>query len=58
MGKYKENAKYHVVSMRISNEEKLVLEEMMRDSRTTISGLLRQAIQLYAPQMALNAEQG
>ena len=30
MGKCKENTKYNVVSMRISDEEMLVLEEMTR----------------------------
>ena len=55
MGKCKQSAKYNVVSMRISNKEKLVLEEMMRQSSTTISGLLRQAIQLYTPQLMTKA---
>lgn len=48
MGKYKENAKYNVVSMRVSEEEKLALEELMRKSRMTISGLMREAIQFYS----------
>jgi predicted DNA-binding protein len=49
MGKYKENPKYNVVSMRISDEEKLVLEEMTRQSSKSISRLMREAIQLYSP---------
>jgi len=52
MGKYKEHAKYHVVSLRVSNEEKLVLEEMTRDSNKSISRLMREAIELYTPQLA------
>ena len=51
MGKYKKQPKYNVVSMRVSNEEKLALEEMMLRSRKSISGLMREAIQLYTPQL-------
>ncbi len=51
MGKYKDKAKYNVVSMRISDEEKRVLEELMRHSSMTISRLMREAIQLYSPQL-------
>jgi predicted DNA-binding protein len=57
MGKYKENAKYNVVSMRVSEEEKLALEELMRKSSKTISGLMREAIQLYTPQLVTGVEQ-
>jgi len=49
MGKSKENPKYNVVSMRISDEEKLALEEMIRRSSKSISGLMREAILLYSP---------
>ena len=49
VAKYKEQPKYNVISMRVSDEEKLVLEEMMRRSNKSISILLREAIQLYNP---------
>jgi hypothetical protein len=58
MGKYKVNAKYNVVCMRVSEEEKLALEELMRKNSLTISGLMREAIQLYTPQMVSRVEQG
>jgi hypothetical protein len=58
MGKYKENAKYNVVCMRVSEEEKLALEELMRKSRMTISGLMREAIELYTPQLVKKVEPG
>jgi predicted DNA-binding protein len=48
MGRYIEKPKYNVVSMRISDEEKLALEEMMRHSSKNISRLMREAIQLYS----------
>ena len=57
MGKYKDNAKYNVVSMRVSEEEKLVLEELMRKNSMTVSGLMREAIQLYTPHLTRKTEQ-
>jgi hypothetical protein len=50
MGKYKENPKYTVLSLRISEEEKLALEKITRRSRKTISSLMREAMQLYCPE--------
>lgn len=49
MGNFKEKPKYNVISMRVSDEEKLALEELMRRSRKSISRLLREAIQQYTP---------
>jgi predicted transcriptional regulator len=48
-GKYKENPKYNVVSMRISDEEMLTLEEMTRLSKKSKSRLMREAIMMYKP---------
>ena len=53
MSKYKENAKYHVVSMRVSDTEKRALEEMTRTSKKSISRLMREAIQLYTPELKI-----
>ena len=47
MGKYKQHAKYNVVSMRISDEEKTSLEELTRQSSKSISMLMREAILFY-----------
>ena len=49
MGKYKDKPKYNVVSIRVSDEEKLVLEEMMQRSNKSISNLMREALKLYNP---------
>jgi predicted DNA-binding protein len=56
MGKYKINPKYHVVSMRVSNEEKLALEELTRQSSKSVSKLMREAIQLYTPHITSRSE--
>jgi predicted DNA-binding protein len=50
MGKYKESPKYSVVSLRVSEEEKLALEEITKRSSKTISCLMREAMQLYHPE--------
>ncbi len=47
MGKYKQHPKYNVVLIRVTNEEKELLEEMTRRDRTTITNLMREAISIY-----------
>ena len=54
MSNYKKHPKYNVVSMRISDEEKLVLEEMTRHSSKSISRLMREAMQQYSQYPAAN----
>ena len=49
MGNYKNNPKYNVVSIRVNDEEKLALEEMMRRRNNSISNLMREALLLYSP---------
>jgi hypothetical protein len=58
MGKYKENRKYHVVSIRISDAEKKLLEEMIRRDRTNLSCLMREAVFLYASIMNISFTRG
>lgn len=49
MSNYKAHPKYNVVSMRISDEEKMALEELTRQSSKSISKLMREAISQYSP---------
>lgn len=58
MGKYKECPKYNVVSMRVTDEEKSALEEMMRHSNKSISRLMREAISIYTSFMDVSATRG
>jgi predicted transcriptional regulator len=51
MGKYKEHPKYNVVSIRVSDEEKALLDEMTRRDRTNITNLMREAIRSYIPHL-------
>ena len=52
MAKYKEHPKYNVVSIRVSDEEKALLDEMTRRDHTTITTLMRQAIRNYLPNLS------
>jgi hypothetical protein len=49
MGKYKEHPKYNVLSIRVTDEEKALFEEMKRTTRKNISMLIREAMHLYSP---------
>ncbi|MBK5275961.1 MAG: ribbon-helix-helix protein, CopG family [Desulfuromonadales bacterium] len=47
MAKYKECPKYNVLSLRVSNEEKALLNEMTRNTHKSISMLMREAMHHY-----------
>lgn len=48
MGKYKQNPRYNVLSIRVSDEEKALLDEMRQRDRSSITDLIRKAITSYA----------
>jgi len=58
MGKTKEHPKYNVLSIRVTDEEKALMDEMKQNTRKSISTLLREAIHLYRPQLKVNFNQG
>ena len=58
MGKFKENPKYNVLSIRVTDEEKAFMEEMKQSTRKSISMLLREAMQLYSPHLKINYSRG
>lgn len=47
MGNFKGNPKYNVVSMRINDEEKAMLDKFTRATRMSISKIMREAIRQY-----------
>ncbi|MCM2358603.1 MAG: ribbon-helix-helix domain-containing protein [Geobacteraceae bacterium] len=51
MGSMKENPRYNIVSMRISQEEKAELDAVTRLTRKSISSLMRDALELYTHQL-------
>ena len=51
--KHKENPRYNVVSMRVTDAEKAALDEMMRRTRKSLSMVMREAILFYSRETAL-----
>jgi len=49
MGRMKESPRYNVVSLRVSDEEREVLEEVQRITRKNMSQILREAMLLLMP---------
>jgi hypothetical protein len=47
MGKMRENPRYNVVSMRISDDERIELENLMTLTDKSVSGIMREAMLLF-----------
>ena len=47
MGKCRENTKYNVLSIRVTNQEKAAIDEMMRETRKSVYMLMREAMHQY-----------
>ena len=58
MGKYKQHPKYNVLSIRVSDAEKALLDEMRRRDRSSITDLIRKAITSYAAFGEVSVNQG
>jgi predicted transcriptional regulator len=58
MGKYKENTRYNVLSLRVTDEEKSAMDEISRSTSKSISVLVREAIQHYGPFREIAAKIG
>ena len=46
MGKMRENPRYNVISMRISDDERANLEEIMYTTNKSVSQLMREAMNI------------
>lgn len=51
MARMKENPRYNVVSMRISEEERRHLEEVMKTTNKNVSYIMREAIEYFTAQL-------
>lgn len=51
MGAIKEQPRYNVVSLRISDEERQVLEAFVRKTHRSVSQLMREALELQMYKM-------
>ena len=49
----KENPRYNVVSLRVTDEEKAALDEVTRRTRKSLSKVMREAIMLYSRDLTL-----
>ncbi|BCS55884.1 ribbon-helix-helix domain-containing protein [Geobacter sp. SVR] len=47
MGRMRENPRYNVISMRISDEEREHLENIMEKTRLSISDIMREAMEYF-----------
>ncbi|HEX8961177.1 MAG TPA: ribbon-helix-helix protein, CopG family [Geobacteraceae bacterium] len=52
MGRMRENPRYNVISMRISDEEKDTLEQIMNTTHKSVSDIMRDAMVLLKSQLA------
>lgn len=48
MGRMRENPRYNVISMRISDEERQHLENIMEKTHLSISDIMREAMEYFA----------
>ena len=47
MGRMRENPRYNIISMRISDEERLELESLMSLTDKSVSDIMREAMLLF-----------
>jgi predicted DNA-binding protein len=52
MGRMRENPRYNVISMRISDEERNTLELLMNTTHKSVSDIMRDAMELLKSQLA------
>jgi predicted DNA-binding protein len=52
MGRMRENPRYNVISMRISDEERNTLELLMDTTHKSVSDIMRDAMELLKNQLA------
>ncbi|HWI41611.1 MAG TPA: ribbon-helix-helix protein, CopG family [Verrucomicrobiae bacterium] len=51
MGRMSENPRYNVISMRISDEEREILQEIMSVTHKSVSDIMREAMDLFRTQV-------
>lgn len=55
MGRMRENPRYNVISMRISDEERETLEMIMNATRKNVSDIMREAMELVKTRLSKEA---
>ena len=57
MRRYKESPKYNVLSIRVTDEEKALMDEIKQNTHKSISVLLREAMLQYSPHLKMSCKQ-
>lgn len=52
MGRMRENPRYNVISMRISDDEREALEAIMNATRKNVSDIMREAMEVVKNRLA------
>jgi len=55
MGRMSENPRYNVISMRISDEERETLQEIISVTHKSVSDIMREAMELFREQVTAKA---
>ncbi len=55
MGRMRENPRYNVISMRISDDERETLEMIMSATRKNVSDIMREAMELVKTRLSKEA---
>lgn len=56
MGRMRENPKYNVISMRISDEEREMLEQIMLTTNKSVSDIMRDAMDILKKQVEVQSQ--
>ncbi|MFZ3208806.1 MAG: ribbon-helix-helix protein, CopG family [Geobacteraceae bacterium] len=51
MGRLRENPRYNVVSMRISDDERETLRQIMNTTHKSVSDIMREAMEIFKSQL-------
>lgn len=57
MGRMRENPRYNVISMRISDEERETLRRIMESTNKSVSDIMRDAMELFKTQLPVMENQ-
>lgn len=56
MGRMRENPRYNVISMRISDEERERLQQIMETTHMSVSDIMREAMDLFTVKLEQNQD--
>jgi predicted DNA-binding protein len=57
MGRMSENPRYNVISMRISDEERETLQELISTTQKSVSDIMREAMELFKRQLVSHSQE-